>query len=84
GAIWGKIINNSLKAHNFNLKLTAHQPIGIIIIILVALGIVFSEIGIRNRKRFSGLLKWHFWLNILALGFLTAQTFIGILALFGI
>jgi hypothetical protein len=84
GAILGKIVNSALKAHNINLKLSAHRPIGIIIIILVILSIIFSEVGLRNRKKFTAILKWHPWLNILALGFLSAQTFIGILALIGI
>ncbi len=81
GAFLGKAINNGLKARAIHLRLTGHQPIGIIIISLVALGIIFSEVGIRNRGKFAGILKWHPWLNIMALGLLSAQTFIGILAL---
>jgi heme A synthase len=81
GAFLGKVINNNLKAHAIQLKLSGHQPIGIIIIGLVALAIIFSEVGITNRKKFAGILGWHPWLNILALGFLVAQAFIGILAL---
>ena len=84
GAFFGKIVNNGLKAKGINLKLAAHQPIGIIIIILLVLSVLFSEIGLSNREKFSGILKWHPWLCIFALGFLMAQAFIGILALIGV
>ena len=84
GAVLGKTINNSLIARNIHLKMSGHGRIGFIIIILVALGIIFGQLGIQNRKKYAAILKWHPWLNILALGLLTAQTLLGILALLGI
>lgn len=83
GTFLGKVINNGLKARSIQLKLSGHQSIGIVVILLVALSIIFSELGISNRKKFAKIVKWHPWLNILALGFFTAQIFIGILALIG-
>ncbi len=84
GALIGKLVNNSLIKHNINLKLPGHQFIGFIVILLVTLGVIFSELGITNREKYASILKWHPWLNIMALGFLTAQAFIGILAILGI
>ena len=84
GAVFGKTINNSLVARNVHLKMSAHGPLGFIIIILVALGIGFAQLGLTNRNKYASILKWHPWLNIIALGLLTAQTLLGILALLGI
>ena len=84
GALIGKIVNSSLINQNINLKLPGHQFIGFVVILLVGIGIIFSELGITNQEKYAGILKWHPWLNILALGFLTAQAFVGILALLGI
>lgn len=84
GAVVGKTVNNSLAARNIHLKMSAHGLLGFIIIILVALGIGFGHLGLSNRRKYESVIKWHPWLNILALGLLTAQTLLGILALLGI
>jgi hypothetical protein len=84
GAVLGKSINNSLVARNIHLKMSAHGPLGFIIIILVALGIGFGHLGLTDRRKYESLIKWHPYLNIMALGLLTAQALLGILALLGI
>lgn len=84
GAVLGKSINNSLTARNVNLKMSVHGTLGFLIIILVALGIGFGHLGISNRRKYESFIKWHPWLNIMALGLLTAQALLGILALLGI
>lgn len=83
GIYLGRIITDDLKKQNINFKLSGQPAIGTIIIILLVLGAIFSEVGLRNKDKFSAIIKWHPWLNILAMGLLTAQTFIAVLALFG-
>jgi len=84
GAVLGKSVNNSLAASNVNLKMSAHGTLGFLIIILVALGIGFAQLGLTNRRKYESIIKWHPYLNIMALGLLTAQALLGFLALLGI
>ena len=84
GAVFGKTVNNSLAARNIHLKMSGHGPNRFHNYYISGTGDYVRATWNSKPEEIRRHLKMAPWLNILALGLLTAQTLLGILALLGI
>jgi cytochrome c biogenesis protein CcdA len=77
----GLVANATMRGHGAGLKLTAHMPLGIVVMVLAAIAAVIT-FGRSRSGELSPIMRWHPVLSVLALaltltmGFLTALPFI--------